>query len=377
MVDLFTYFLYFFVITLLVTLTSYKQKFTAADIEFEASPKLRLQHFAGLLILSLIIGFRYKVGVDWEGYKDGFNSIKSSPFLLYRDQFWELGYFFINKTIAKLGLSYEWMFFTVALISWYFIFKSFPKLLLPLLIFFLFVDEYFFWSMNGVRQFAAMSIWMLATRYIINKKLVKYLLLIFIASLFHRSVLILVPFYFIPYHILYKKHIWIILFVISLIIGSSNTFVDFMESTIFYLGQKIEIIGLYIHYIELNAFQIDEETQTGLGFLFKILVNLILIIISNRVMKKYPQTRVYFILFFIGAVLFNLTYNIQLLGRINNYFIIIKSMVLAISVFHFWQMPKNRFLVVIFILLYLFLCLTAIYNSSNMCSPFRFTFFNF
>jgi len=130
-----------------------------------------------------------------------------------------------------------------------------------------------------------------------------------------------------------------------------------------------------VRYIESNRFVIAEETQVGLGFLFKILVNLFIILISGRVVKKHPQTTVYFILFFIGAVLFNLSYNVQLLGRINNYFLIMRSVVLAISVWYFWQIPKYRVFVIGFCSLYFFLFLIAIYNSSNMCSPFEFSFF--
>ena len=374
MFDFFTYFIYLSLLAVLVFLTEYKQKSATAELVFETKQKLRLQHFAALLILSFVVGFRYEVGVDWEGYKDSFISIKDSPSLSYSDQYMEFGYFYINKAVAMLGLSYEWMFFTVALISWYFIFKSVPKLILPLLIYFLFVDECFFWSMNGVRQFTAISIWMVATRYIINRNIKKYILLLLIASLFHRTALILIPFYFIPYQVIYKKYIWIGLFLLSLLIGSSNIFVNFVESIIIYLGQKIEIIGLYVRYVESNKFMINEETQVGLGFLFKISVNLFIILISGRVIKKYPQTIVYFMLFFIGAILFNLSYNIQLLGRINQYFLILRSVVLAIFIYHFWQIPKYRIFVASFCSLYFLIFLKAIYNSVNMCSPYQFSF---
>ena len=171
MFDFFTYFIYISLLVTLILLTSYKQKFATAELPFETLPKLRMQHFVALLLIAFIVGFRYEVGNDWEGYKIGFETIKNSPYLSFSNQYLEPGYFFINKIIANLGLSYEWMFFTVALLTWYFYFKSVPKFLLPLFIFFLFVDEYFFWGMNGVRQFVAMSIWLVAIKYIINKNL--------------------------------------------------------------------------------------------------------------------------------------------------------------------------------------------------------------
>jgi hypothetical protein len=373
MFDLFTYFIYLTLLTTLLLITSYRLKYISQEINFEESPKLRLQHFVAILIISLIVGFRFEVGVDWEGYKTIYNSLKDSTGITFSNQRLEPGYFFINLIISRLGLSYGWMFFTVSLITWYFFFKSVPKLFLRFFIFSLFVDEYFFWGMNGVRQFAAISIWLVATRQIVNRNFFKYILLIILASLFHLSVLILIPFYFIPYFKLNNKYYWIGLFLVTLIIGSSSIFVNFIESIVTYLGQKIEILGI-LRYVESKMFVINQSTKIGLGYLFRIVLNLFLILISSRVLKAYPQATIYFILFFIGAILFNLSYNIQLLGRINQYFLIMRSVVLAISIYHFWQIPKYRVFVIVFCFLYFLLFLSAIYNSSNKCSPYQFVF---
>jgi hypothetical protein len=356
-------------------------------------------------LISFVVGFRYEVGVDWQGYKDGFIAIKNNLYLSYTDQYWEFAYLYINKIIAELGLSSEWMFFTVAFISWYFIFKSINQKLLPLLIFFLFVDEYFFWSMNGVRQFAAMAIWLVAIKQIINKKFFKFVFFIFIASLFHKSALLLFPFYFVPYlwiekdqqpkrldcrhvvrsgnqalrvfHHFYgfvKDYMWIVVFFITLIIGSNSQFVNGVESIIIFFANKFEIIESYSRYVYSGKFIIHEETTIGLGFLFKLIVNFILIMMGINITKAYPKTKTYFFIFFVGVILFNLSYNIQLMGRINNYFIILRSILLSISVYHFWKVQKYRIFVIGFCSLYFVLFITAIYNSSNMCSPFEFSF---
>ena len=81
MFDYFTYFIYIGLLVTLVFLTSVKQKFTTAKLDFGVLPKLRLQHFVALLILSFVVGFRYQVGNDWEGhptwieYEKEFNQI--------------------------------------------------------------------------------------------------------------------------------------------------------------------------------------------------------------------------------------------------------------------------------------------------------------
>ena len=153
-----------------------------------------------------------------------------------------------------------------------------------------------------------------------------------LASLFHSSVLIFVPFYFISYQKINKKYVWVVFFFISLIVGGNSQLLNYLENIFILIGIKIEFIGSYIRYIDSDSLIINEETQTGFGFLFKIIINLLIILISSSVIKSYPKTTIYFVLFFIGAILFNLSYNIQLIGRVNHYFLIIRSLVLAVSV---------------------------------------------
>lgn len=377
MFDLFSFIVY---ITLLLTLISLTVRWLAEStlhIDFATKTRLDLYKWVGLLLISFIVGFRYNVGVDWLAYKETFEFIKHNPSLQHHEHYMEFGYFYLNRITSKLGLSYEWMFFSIALISWYLIFKSVPQMLIAPFVYFLFVDEFFFWSMNGVRQFTAIGFWLLAIREIFKKNFVRYLFFILSGSLFHASILLLLPFYFIPYHKLYNKWIWLLLLLISLIIGSSSSFIRMVESAMFYLGEIIPIVGLYIRYIESGKFMIDEETQTGLGFLFRIVLNILIILLSGNVIRKYPVAKVYFFLFFLGSVLFNLSYNIQLLTRITNFFIIIRSLVLAISIYYYWQIPKYRIFIVGFFIVYFLLFITTIYNSSNMCSPYRFTFWIF
>lgn len=373
MFDFFTFSFYLVLLGSLILLTLNSVKVNSKEITFLKQSSLGGFQYIALLLISFVVGFRYNVGVDWEGYTNDFDTFVKFPNLAYSDQYFEYAYFVINKIIANSGLSYEWMFFTVAFISWFFVFKSVPKLLLPLFLTFIFFDEVFFSSMNGVRQFAAISVWLFASKFIISKDLKKYLFFIVLASLFHTSALILIPFYFIPYHKLNKRSPWLILFILTFLIGASPIFLDLSKKAVLFIGDKVDFIGTYTRYSDSEHFSINQETQTGLGFTFKILVNLFIILISGRVLEKYPETKTYFVLFFIGAILFNLTYNIQILGRINSYFLIFRPFILAVAVYYFWAHRKYRIFVIGFVALYFLIFLSAIYNSSNMSSPFQFS----
>lgn len=371
MFDVFTYFVYLSLLFTLLFVLKVSSNLRGNALYIEKINKLNIGHFIAILAISFVVGFRYKVGVDWEGYVKDFFLIQNKEF---DEQRVEYGFYIINKIIGGAGLGYEWMFFTVAFITWYFYFKSVQSFILPIFIFFIFADEYFFWSMNGVRQFAAMGIWLVSIKYIIKKKLVNYLLLIIVASLFHTSVLLLIPFYFIPYGKTYNKWLWITLLFVSFFIGNNHIFIEYTEKALYFLSEKSEVIDRYTHYVDDDRLFFTEEAVLGLGFFFKFLIHLLIMLVGNIFLKKYPKLNVYFILVFIGAILLNLSYNVQLVRRINNYFIILRPLVLSILVWYFWKMKNYRPFVVILCLLYFFLFLVTIYNSSNMCSPFNFTF---
>lgn len=370
MFDLFTYFIYISLLLIVILLTAYKQKNSDGILSFQAITYLRAQHFIALILISLIVGFRYEVGVDWEGYLNYFQTLKIYKGLNSFTLSSEPAFAFINLLVIRLDLGYQWMFFVLAFISWYFLFKSLPKYLIPLLVFFLFVDEYFFWSMNGVRQFAAMSMWVYSIRYILRRNITQYLIIIFLASLFHRSALVLIPLYFIPYFTMNNKYILGIIFITSLLIGSTEDTVVVVEQITNALGQLLP----YSRYIGSKLLSANINLELGLGFAFRILVNFAVIMLSNKIINKHPKTSTYFILFFIGAILFNLTYNVLLIGRLNNYFIVLRSVVLAITIWYFYNITRYRAIIVIFLFLYLALFFSAIYNSSNMCSPYRYSF---
>jgi len=370
MVDIFTYILY---LTLLFFLFLINYKYQNGLIDFTLKNKLNIKNILSIVIISTIVGLRYNVGNDWAGYIVDYHNHFYYDNYQFKDQSHEYFYFLLNKLCASLNLSYEYLFFMTALISWYFIFKSTPRRLLSFFLLFIFFDEFFFWSMNGVRQFISISIWLFSIRYIINKNLSKYIFFIIIAFLFHKSAIILLIFYFIPYQKIFNYKIWLLCFIMSIIIGSNGKFIDYLKSFTTFAGLYLNDKNAYTHYSESDNFSINKNVTTGLGFYFKIITNLIIFFISNYIVKKNSYYKIYFILFFIGSIIFNLSYNVQIVGRFNLYFLIIKSIVLSIIIYELFKVKKYNIYICLFILLYFILFLSAIYNSSNMSNPFRFS----
>jgi hypothetical protein len=140
------------------------------------------------------------------------------------------------------------------------------------------------------------------------------------------------------------------------------------------LTDKISILNVYTRYLDDNRLTVNAEEKTGAGYLFKIIVNVGIIILSSNVINANRKLSIYFILFFLGSILFNISFNVELLARINDYFLIIRSVVLSFLIWHYWKIPKYRFFIFIFILLYIILFLYSISKSSNKCAPYQFFF---
>lgn len=372
MIDLTTYIVYLSLLIIVTTLTSVSPS-TIAEANFNYN-KVGFKEVLAVLLISFIVGWRYEVGVDWESYKNQFEYINSHLNLHFNQQYFEFGFYLLIRVVGKLNFGYEWFFFISAAIAWFTIIKGIPKFLLPAAMFFIFADEYFFWSMNGVRQFISIGFWLFSIKYIISKDLLPFAITIVIGSLFHSSILLMTPFYFISKIPL--PNIWSLLtiFFISLLIGGSPQFSHWANSILDSISGNLELTGKYLSYSGSEKLMTTNITL-GLGFWFRILINFCLIIFSGYFVTKFPESKTYLLLFIFGAILFNLTYNIHLIGRISHYFLIIRSVLLSLLLITLWKKNKSRPLAVSIVLLYFILFLNAIANSSNMCSPYNSTIF--
>ena len=87
--------------------------------------------------------------------------------------------------------------------------------------FYLFIasTDYFSWMFNGIRQFTAVCIIILATPFFIKKKYLQSILIIVIASMFHKSALLMIPLIFIANGKAWNKKtiIFILLSVLAII----------------------------------------------------------------------------------------------------------------------------------------------------------------
>ena len=245
--------------------------------------------FAVILLVAILVfvsGFRFYVGTDFGFYylhvytlQDLWDSI------IHLD---EPGIVLLSLIGNVIINSNQTLIFICALVTIclivYTIYKRSPMFTLSMLLF-LFLSVWH-GSFNAVRQYLAVAIIFAGYNYIIQRKLIKYLIIIFIAFLFHKTALIMV----VPYFLLTRKpdfkQVIILLLGTLVILGSYDVVFDVIGSI---KGQEIKIT--------------DEAYYSRSVSIFRIVVSIAPSILYLVFGRKDEHTKEE--VFFINATLFN------------------------------------------------------------------------
>ena len=101
--------------------------------------------------------------------------------------------------LKKLGLNWHWYLGSIAVFSGLCIYYGVSKYSddVALSCFLFIANIEFYWLFNGIRQFIVVAMFFAAFRMIAEKKLVKFLLFVFVMYFIHTTAIILIPIYFI------------------------------------------------------------------------------------------------------------------------------------------------------------------------------------
>ncbi|WP_139850515.1 EpsG family protein [Acinetobacter pullicarnis] len=182
-------------------------------------------------ILILFASIRsFTVGTDTALYTERFR-YNFDPLYYEVNSEVELGYQLFERIILTLFDNYFWLFFftsTIVVFSFLLFFKKYSKdYLLSVFIFICF--GYYTLFFNGLRNAISIAILVCSIPYLLSKKFLKFLLIVFFASLFHISAWILLPFYFLI-HLNLKLEIKILgVFLFSFLVSSIG--IQFLASS--------------------------------------------------------------------------------------------------------------------------------------------------
>lgn len=146
--------------------------------------------YLSFVTLTLFSGLRFDVGVDFISYSQMFVDFKNGDALFLV----EPANMFIINMVNMFNIDHQVIFLIYSLIIisgvFYFIKKLSPSKELSILLF-VTIGIFYFSTFNGIRQWAAMSMMVIAIVKLIEAKHIQFVLFIILASLFHLSAIIL------------------------------------------------------------------------------------------------------------------------------------------------------------------------------------------
>lgn len=220
-------------------------------------------------LLFIYSALRVNIGWDYTMYTRGFYKMARSGFETLEYQSWEYGFNLLTKVIALLTKDSRIYIAVISAVClagpFYVILRYSKKIWLSVL---LYINLYFFYcTMNFLRQSIAISIIMFAYTFLINRKLLPYLLLILIASCFHVTALLMIPVYFLANLKFSLKPPILYCFLILWVYISSNDALDILAayfrtdySESVFLNEGLALIHIVIPVLTLIA---------GMRLLFK------------------------------------------------------------------------------------------------------------
>lgn len=328
-----------------------------------------------IIIISLIVGFRYLVGTDWESYHFLYNQALAD-FLSVGNIFtstMEPLYIVLNLVLAFFQVPYQMFFAVVMMIHLCLLYKSFKDYvwLLPLGLFFYFTSV-FTTSLNIQRQTMSFCVFLFATNYYRNGNAVKYVLSIFIAISMHYSSIILLSIYLLRskvFSFLDNRCIDILLYAISFflfehILNIINSILTTYVTNAKYLS-NMALLG--------NA---DMEVNSGLGILIFHFLDLLIILYSRKMSIYFEQIHFKYLYraFLLGVIFANVFGNDVFLSRVPFALENLRFLMLAFLVYYLFAHKRILSYILALMLLGINLCtfIMSILNGNSGCSPYSF-----
>lgn len=309
--------------------------------------------FIALGILILFMGLRYGVGVDYFSYNEMYLEGDLSSWV-------EPGYFYLMKFVHFLNGEFYWVTIIVALITISFLYKGITNLTQYYafsMFFFLVSPNGYGFCVNGMRQGITAAIFLYSIKYIVEGQFFRYCIILLVGSLFHVSLLILIPFYFIR-NIKFRKNLYLLLIIIAIVLNQANVFKNVLLKALSYTP--------WAFYLEVDGVLGDAKTSSGLGFIFTNLVGLTVIYFISERLVRQQKYAIIFNFFVVFLIFRNVFFSILIIYRLVVYFEWVSFIALAIFLHQTFELHTKRALMLLILFLYSILFYNALANESYM-----------
>ena len=252
-----------FLLGLLAQQVDYSWDEELTDSAVTHTSRANLFFSVAVLILVFVAGCRYYIGSDYYAYYGNYES--------YIKGFWEQlkildepGLPFIYWITSKFSYSgFACVFVSNAIMIILVLrtmYKNTDFLLFPLMLYSLVC-----WvaTFNGMRQALATAVVFCGFPYLRDRKFIKYLIIIFLGFLCHKSALLMIPLYFLCHRKINIRNIVIIIVVSFICLNSYELLFSVVESV---LGKQLNTDGVYISK-SVNSLRILTNIAPALLFL--------------------------------------------------------------------------------------------------------------
>lgn len=288
--------------------------------------------FCILIVLLFFAIFRSPDGlsVDYSVYKEIFRLSNNSLEYLY-SMFPQndIGYLFINKIFRLFTDNFLILLVfihTIIIGGFLYYFKKHSKHVWLSILLLITIGGYYI-TYNLMRQFLAISILLIFSDYLYNRKTVKYFIVVSCVALIHKSALIMIPFYTFSNINVYKNKKIFISFLILCSIAFLNF--DFL----------LDLVQSFI-YGNYNKNSFGMNTSSIFNLVRPSIILLFIMINIRNLNLNYSDSVININAILIGSIIMLFSMKLQIINRLYYYFLPY-SLCLIPNIIPFFKRSKN------------------------------------
>lgn len=261
------------------------------------------------VLLAGVSACRIAVGNDYWVYRYQFNLIMQGRHVSY-----EWGFnlvVWILQTIFGYD-NYLPVFAFFSLVTVYFFVRAIYEQSewFAMSIFLLMTGGYYFSSLNSIRYYLVLAILMYATKYVLRKEYLKFIAWILVAACFHKSILVVIPFYLLArWFSEIKVPKWLY-----------GVFAFFAATMVLFPEIYRKIVFYFYPFYEGSSFDQVDFSVTNIA---KVVATLVLAVLFWRISLKDNEVNIFYFYLNLGSlVLYTCGNFIPEISRIGYYFVV-------------------------------------------------------
>ena len=317
------------------------------SLEDEYHFKWNVGYFASFLILLAFIGFRVYLGRDWFNYLDIYNENYEQVFSF--SESFELGFLLIVGFLKSIDADFQYFIFITSLITLLLFYKSFRKcyFLLPIGILIFFVGWAYPVVINTIRQGIAILALMCAVSYLDDDEKwsgLKYLFFIGIGILFHYTILLFLPCYYIKKIRLDQNNLILICILV------------YVVASFVLLPLFTDLLSMFSKYDVYSPDSYHSENITfGLGAILLLVLRVAPLLVYDYIRESWPPAAKYFVLYYLGLSVYYVFFRYLLITRLTFYLQFYELIVISLFIYLMFTSSKEyKLLGAGYVLLFLF-----------------------